>query len=193
MTNDIHTLPAGTVILTYGRGRPELYHWWQLRYWQERGKNILYGAIRAYQKHLGYSRIGATHVRVIMEPGVFAEATTPKVRIGSTAELAGKRVAVCTPLHTYDVVMAIAWWRSWIGTSYDIAELLDFALSGLKGWISRRLGVLDRVDRFTCSPYAAGGFNAGGFPLTKDWRSITPAYYENKSQLFRVWYFTVPS
>ena len=194
MPIDINNLPIGTLITTHGDGRP-LSHWpWSKSFWEELGKDLLYQQIRGYQKDLGYAKYDATHVRVAFYPGYFLEATLPRVTEPKPiSDLAGKRVGICVPIKPFDVQLAIQWWRSWIGTHYDVAELADFALSRLlrafpfKG----RLGVLDRVDRFVCSTFASGGLNAGGFPFDMPWDSIPPAYYENKSQLFRVTYVTV--
>jgi len=191
MNPNIHNLGTGVVLLTYGRGYPFSSVPWRNGFWEELAKELLYRQIRNYNRAAGYARADATHVRITLGHGKFIEATTPDVRIGSTEELIGKRVAICVPQQYFNVSNAVEWWESWVGTRYDYTELADFALSGILKLFPKRLGILDRKDRFVCSTFAAGGFNIGGFDFGMDWQSISPAFYENKSQLFRVTYCTV--
>lgn len=186
--SDIGTLPAGTVLLTYGKGYPFRHAPWRGSFWEELGKELICKQIRDYQLKQGYVRHNATHVRLITAPGIFIEATYPRVRQGFTRELFGKEVCICRPRQSFDIKKAIEWAYQWEGQMYDVPELLDFAVSGLLRLKFLRFGVLDRPKRYVCSTLVSGAFNEGGFQWDIKWSGVSPAHYENRPQLFNTEY-----
>ena len=191
--DELADYPRGTKILTYGRGviNPFEDAPWREDFWTEVAKEILYSQIRAYQKRLEYALYLATHAQYKSDDWYIIEATLPDVQENHIESLVGKDVALCVPLFDFDVSVAIEWLRAQKGRPYDKLELLDFAIGGwLKlPWLRPR--ILDRTDRYTCSPLCAVADTKGGFEYDIPADSVPPAHFENKPLQHKVTYAKV--
>jgi|GEM_PF-3393359 len=182
--------------------------------WYELHLKILYWGIKKYQREKWGKNWQPVHVYVVLpapeplcleyatpldggrfqrddvEPGtlILFEQTWPKATWTHPNYLWDKTYAVneWQGLLQSDLMVEEA--RRWLDKSYDLGDLVDFAISGFI------LGVYKRVFRFVgdkarrlgvCSTVAAHVLKAGGCDIPRP-NDITPAYYEGNGPGWKV-------